>query len=90
MAKTEDENSDQRFPLMDLILELRASVYECVFENLADSIIPPFLSTVQSLEDYLRPQLRSTLALFHTNKTLRAECIEFYPRLAKSHSAELE
>lgn len=90
MTTTNSKVSEECFSLMNLLPELRLRVYESVFENLADSIVPPSLSTAHSLEDHLRSQLRSTLALLHNSEALRTECIDVYSRLAKAHTATLK
>ena len=81
---------DQRFPLMKLLPELRIRIYECIFADLADSIPPPSLSTLQNLDEHLRLHLRGFLALLHASQVLRSEGIEVYCRVAKARSATLD
>lgn len=81
--------SQQHFPLMKLLPELRIRIYECVFSDLVDTLTPPTLSTIQSLDDYLRGRLLGFLALLHANRVLRREAIEVYCLSAKAHLAML-
>lgn len=88
-VKTIAKASQQHFPLMKLLPELRIRIYECVFADLADALIPPTLSTIQNLDDHLWDWLRSFLALLHASRALRSEAIEVYCLSAKSRSAKL-
>ena len=75
---------------MKLLPELRIRIYECIFADLADSITPPSLSTIQNLDEHLRLHLRSFLALLHASRALRSEGIEGYRHAAKARSATLD
>jgi hypothetical protein len=91
MANAELENSDQLFPFMKLLPELRICVYEYLFEDLAASIMPSAISLIQlkRLIDYQRPHLRNILALLQTSRIFRTECMEVCSRLQKIHAAKL-
>ena len=84
-AKAIAKASQQHFPLMELLPELRIRIYECAFADLADTLTPPALSTVQSLDDHLQGRLRGFLALLHASRALRCEAIEVYCLSAKTH-----
>jgi len=77
-AKANTKASEQHFPLMKLLPELRIRIYECIFADLADTLTPPSLSTVQSLDEHLRFGLKGFFALLHTSQALRSEAIEVY------------
>jgi len=81
---------EQHFPLMKLLPELRIRIYECVFADLALSLTPPSLSTVQNLDDHLRPLLRGCLALLHASRALRSEALEVYCLAVNLRSATLK
>jgi hypothetical protein len=91
MVEVEPGSPDHFFPFMELLPELRIRVYEYLFEDLAASIIPPTLSPIQirSPNDCQQPQLRNTLALLHTSRIFRTECLEVYSRLQKIQAASL-
>jgi hypothetical protein len=91
MAEVEPRSPDQLFPFMELLPELRIRVYEYLFEDIAASIIPPTLSPIQirSLNDCQRPHIPNTLALIHTSRIFRTECLEVYSRLQKIQAASL-
>lgn len=88
-ARTIAKTSEQHFPLMKLLPELRIRIYELVFADLAISLTPPSLSTIQTLDDHLRVRLKGFLALLHTSRSLRAEAIEVYCLSAKMRLAAL-
>lgn len=88
-AKAITKVSQQHFPLMKLLPELRIRIYECVFEDIADSLTPRTLSTIQDLEEHLRGRLRGFLALLHASRALRSEAIEVYCLSAKARLAKL-
>jgi len=88
-AKAIAKTSQQPFPLMKLLPELRIRIYECIFADLADTLTPPSFSTVQDLDDHLRVRLRSFLALLHASRALRFEAIEVYCLSTKAHLAML-
>ena len=67
---------DQQFPLMKLLPELRIRIYECIFADLADSITPPSLSTIQNLDEHLRLHLRGFLTLLYASQVLRSEGVD--------------
>jgi hypothetical protein len=91
MAEVEAGSPDQLFPFMELLPELRIRVYEYLFEDLAASVIPPTLSPIQirSPNDCQRPHVRNTLAILHTSRIFRAECLEVYSRLQKIQAASI-
>ena len=88
-AKAIIKASQQHFPLMELLPELRIRIYECVFADLASSLTPRSLSTVQNLDDHLRVRLKEYLALLHASRALRSETIEVYCLRAKASLATL-
>jgi len=88
-AKAITKASQQHFPLMKLLPELRIRIYECVFAHLADALTPRSLSTVQNLDDHLRGRLRGFLTLLHASRALRSEAIEVYCLSAKARLAAL-
>lgn len=88
-AKAIAKASQQQFPLMKLLPELRIRIYECAFADLADTLTPRSLSTIQNLEDHLRLRLKGFLALLHASRALRSEALEAYCLSAKSRSAAL-
>lgn len=88
-AKAIAKASQQHFPLMRLLPELRIRIYECVFADLADSLTPRSLSTIQNLDDHLRVRLKEFLALLHASQSLRSEAIEVYCLSAKARLAKL-
>lgn len=79
----------QQFPLMELLPELRIRIYECVFADLANSLTPWSLSTIQNLDDHMRPRLQDFLALLHASRALRSEALEAYCLTAKARLASL-
>ena len=81
---------EQHFPLMKLLPELRIRIYKCVFADLASSLTPPSLSTVQNLDDHLRLRLRGCLALLHASRALRSEAFEVYCLAVKVRLATLK
>lgn len=88
-AKVITKASQQHFPLMKLLPELRIRIYEFVFVDLANSLTPPTLSTIQNLDGHLRMRLRGFLALLHASRALRSEALEVYCLSAKAHLAML-
>lgn len=88
-AKAIAKASQQHFPLMRLLPELRIRIYECVFADLAGSLTPRSLSTIQNLDDHLRVRLKEFLALLHASQSLRSEAIEVYCLSAKARLAKL-
>lgn len=88
-AEAISKASQQHFPLMELLPELRIRIYECAFADLADTLTPPTLSTIQTLDDHLQGRLRGFLALLHASRALRCEAIEVYCLSAKTHLAML-
>jgi hypothetical protein len=91
MAKDATKSTDQLFPFMRLLPELRIRVYEYLFEDfVASMMLPTFTrAQIQSLNDYQRPHIRNTFALLHTSQVFRTECMEVYARLQKVHAARL-
>jgi hypothetical protein len=81
---------ERHFPLMNLLPELRIRIYGCVLADLADSLTPPSLSTVQNLDDHLRPRLRGCLALLHAGRALRSEALDVYCLAVKARLATLK
>lgn len=88
-ANTIAKASQQHFPLMKLLPELRIRIYELVFADLAISLTPSSLSTIQNVDDHLQSRLRGFFALLHTSRALRAEALEAYCLTAKMHLAML-
>jgi hypothetical protein len=80
---------EQRFPLMNLLPELRIRIYECVFADLADTLTPQSLSTVQNLDDHVQARLGAFPALLHASRALRSEALEVYCLYAKARLATL-
>jgi hypothetical protein len=74
---------------MKLLPELRIRVYECVFADLANSLTPRSLSTIQALDDHLQSRLAGFLALLHASRALRSEALEVYCLYAKARLAAL-
>lgn len=88
-AKMIAKTSQQHFPLMKLLPELRIRVYELVFADLATSLTPPSLTIVQNLDEHLQRRLKGFLALLHTSRALRSEAVEVYCLSAKVRLAAL-
>jgi len=80
--KASTNDVGQHFPLMRLLPELRIRIYEFVFADLATSLTPRSLSTIQNLDEHLRPRFKCFLKLLHASRTLRSEGIEIYCRMA--------
>jgi hypothetical protein len=74
---------------MKLLPELRIRIYECVFADLANSLTPPSLSTIQNLDNHLGSRLSGFLALLHASRALRSEALEAYCLNAKARLAAL-
>jgi hypothetical protein len=74
---------------MKLLPELRIRIYELIFADLTNSLTPPFLSTIQNLDNHLRVRLRGFLVLLHTSRALRSEAIEVYCISAKARLVTL-
>ena len=83
-VKTINHPPDQHFPIMKLLPELRIRVYECVFADLANSLTPRSLSTIQALDDHLQSRLSGFLALLHASRAVRSEALEVYCLYAKA------
>jgi hypothetical protein len=83
-VKTTNQTSDQNFPIMKLLPELRIHIYECVFADLANFLTPRSLSTIQNLDDRLQSRLSDFLALLHASQALRSEALEVYCLYAKA------
>jgi hypothetical protein len=74
--------NDLHFALMKLLPELRIRIYEFIFADLANSLTLRSLSTIQNLNEHLRPRFKSFLKLLRASRILRSGGIEVYCRMA--------